>query len=134
MNRFQLKKSCENPNWWVLTDTVNNVVIRFEEHKFNETQKVTVIDDIGVTETTADDMAKIMREIGDYMFHHHIGIALNVIYDIEYSEDETDIYLCRYKSPKWKLCIGEDDIDAKVLATSLRKAAEWLYKSWQHDK
>lgn len=134
MNRFQLKKSCENPNWWVLTDTVNNVVIRFEEHKFNETQKVTVIDDIGVTETTADDMAKIMREIGDYMFHHHIGISLNVVYGIEYSEDETDIYLCRYKSPKWKLFIGEDDIDAKVLATSLRKAAEWLYKSWQHDK
>lgn len=38
-NRFKLEKSKEQPGWWVLTDTENLVVIKFEEHKYNETQK-----------------------------------------------------------------------------------------------
>jgi hypothetical protein len=32
--RFDLKPS-EQPNWWVLTDTENMIVMRFKEHDFN---------------------------------------------------------------------------------------------------
>ena len=35
--RFRLEQSTEQPGWLVLTDTENLVVIRFQEHQFNDT-------------------------------------------------------------------------------------------------
>ena len=126
MNKYKLTKSSERPGWWVLADTVNNIVIQFEEHLYNETQKISVLDDLNVTENTAADMARVMREMGDYMVRHHIGIAMNVAYGLEYSEDDTELYLCRYKSPRWRMLIQEDEVDGMKLAVSLKKAAEFL--------
>lgn len=74
-NRYKLTPSGERAGWWVLADTENNIVIRFEEHKFNETQQVSVLDDSTAETKTTSELARIMREMGDYIVRHHGGIA-----------------------------------------------------------
>jgi len=67
--RFILQASTTK-RWWVATDTENGIVIRFEDHKFNDTQKVTLLDD-----AVQDPMvlARAMREIGDWLRDNHYG-------------------------------------------------------------
>lgn len=74
-NRFKLTPSSDHPGWWVLADTENNIVVRWEEHRFNDTQIVSVLDDMEITNHTAADLARIMQEMGDYIARHHIDIA-----------------------------------------------------------
>ncbi|WP_424785723.1 DNA breaking-rejoining protein [Prevotella pallens] len=123
MNKYIIQKST-HPNKWVLTDKENGVIITFEDGKFNETQKVTLLDD---TRLTANELAKVMRELGEWIVRHHGSKCFNQPYGIEYSEDDTKMYLYRRKSPKWRLEI-QDNVDKKNLADSLRKAAEWIMK------
>lgn len=59
----------------MLADTENNIVVRWEEHRFNDTQIVSVLDDMEITNHTAADLARIMQEMGDYIARHHIDIA-----------------------------------------------------------
>ena len=66
--KYKLEKS-ETPGWFVVTDTENLVVIRFKEHEFNETQKVTLIDEDAVNLMA---LPRIMREMGDWLAAHHI--------------------------------------------------------------
>lgn len=65
-NRFKLEKSKETLGWWVLTDTDNLVVIRFEEHKYNETQKVYLLKESEMISSPDIEakLARIMREMG----------------------------------------------------------------------
>lgn len=56
--RFVLQKSNDTPGWWVLTDTANEVVIRFKEGDFNGSQKVTVLGD-----TEFSDRRELSREV-----------------------------------------------------------------------
>ena len=130
MNKYKLTKSSERPGWWVLADTVNNIVIQFEEHLYNDTQKVSVLDDTEITEHTANDLARIMREMGDYVARHHGGIAFDTPFGFEYSEDDTELFFCRYKSPRWRMQIQENEIGIRALTNSLRKAAEYLNKRY----
>lgn len=69
--KYQLQKSKE-PEWWVLTDTENLVVLKFQEHKFNDTQMATMLEDC---QLTALQLARIMREMGDWMAAHHINLV-----------------------------------------------------------
>ena len=64
---YVMQKS-ETPGWWVLTDTENRIVVRFEEHKFNDTQEVTMLEDCTLTALQA---ARVMRELGDWVVRHH---------------------------------------------------------------
>ena len=123
MNKYIIQQST-HPNKWVLTDKENGVIITFEDGKFNETQKVTLLDD---TRLTANELAKVMRELGEWAVKYHSSKCFNSPYGIEYSEDDTKMYLYRRKSPKWRLDIM-DNVDKKNLANSLRKAAEWITK------
>lgn len=124
MNRYIIQQSSTHPNKWVLTDTTNKIVVTFENGAFNSTQKVTMLDD---TRLTANELAKVMRELGEWVVKYHSSKCFNQPYGIEYSEDDTKMYLYRRKSPKWRLEIM-DNVDKKNLADSLRKAAEWLTK------
>lgn len=123
MNKYIIQKST-HPNKWVLTDRENGVVITFKDGAFNSTQKVTMLDD---THLTANELAKVMRELGEWAVKYHSSKCFNIPYGIEYSEDDTKMYLYRRKSPKWRLEI-QDNINKKELADSLRKAAEWIMK------
>ena len=65
--KYIIKESKE-PGWWVVTDTENLVVIKFQDHKFNETWKVTMLEDCNLS---ALQVARVMREIGDWLATHH---------------------------------------------------------------
>ena len=63
----------------MLTDTENLIVVRFEQHKFNETQKVSVLSDSRfnpMTSETVSSLAKIMREMADWLRSNHYNIAM----------------------------------------------------------
>lgn len=124
MDKYIIQQSSTHPNKWVLTDTTNKIVVTFEDGAFNSTQKLTMLDD---TRLTANELAKTMRELGEWAVLHHGSKCFNIPYGIEYSEDDAKMYLYRRKYPKWRLEIM-DNADKKNLANSLRKAAEWLTK------
>lgn len=78
MERFRLEKSQLTKGWWVLTDTVNLVVISFEEGRFNETQKITQIEG-GEKYTSMNDVmaqVRIIREMSDWLAINHYKIAM----------------------------------------------------------
>ena len=78
MERFRLEKSQLTKGWWVLTDTVNLVVITFEEGRFNETQKITQIEG-GENYTSMNDVmaqVRIIREMSDWLAINHYKIAM----------------------------------------------------------
>lgn len=126
--RYDLRPSESLPNWWVLTDKENNVVLRFEAHRFNETQKVSLLDDSKITATTVQSLATILREMGDWMFEHHYGLIFPTpVYELQTSEDDGKLYLLRNKPPRFRMEI-QDTADANSYAAALRKAAEYLTK------
>ena len=67
MNKYILQNSTQ-PNKWVLTDTENGVVITFENGKFNDTQKVTLLEN---NNNTAEELAKILKDMGEWAVKHH---------------------------------------------------------------
>lgn len=68
MNRFVLQKGTQ-PGWWVLADTVNQVVLQFKEHDYNESQKITFLK--GDKVPSVMYAPRILREMGDYMVENH---------------------------------------------------------------
>ena len=124
--RFKLEKSTQQSGWWVLTDTENLVVVRFEEHKFNETQKVTVLEDsiFADKDDCAQELARVMSEMGNYMFKHWYSVAMPTpVFEFREDEENDRILLLRNKFPKLVVEI-QDDCDAKQLSDALRAASE----------
>lgn len=124
MSKYIIQKSGTLPNGWVLTDKENGIVVTFEDGEFNETQKVTPLEDVS---HTSQELARIMRELGEWVVRHHGSKCFKHPYGIEYSEDDSTCFLYRRKSPRWRLEI-QDNVDKNNLASSLKKAAEWLTK------
>lgn len=130
MNRFKLEKSKEQPGWWVLTDTKNLVVIKFEEHKYNETQKVYLLKESEMISSPDIEtkLARIMREMGEYMYTHWYSIAMPTpVYELRQDEESDRLLLLRNKHPRFTLEV-EDGCTHKQLADALRKASEFLRK------
>jgi hypothetical protein len=74
MERFLLQKSTTMADGYVVTDTVNNIVITFKKKQYNDTQHVTFLND----EVNADavQLARIMREIGQWLYENHRDILM----------------------------------------------------------
>ena len=49
-------------------------------------------------------------------------------YGLELSEDGKELFLCRYRKPRWRLRLEDAATDRKKLIESLHSAAEWLAK------
>lgn len=58
--------------WWVCTDKRRNIVCKFKENDFQNTQKNTVLFDNGNVDEL--EVATAMREMGDYLVAHHSNI------------------------------------------------------------
>ena len=58
--RYIIQHSKERENWLVLTDTKKGIVILFEEGKFNETQKITYLNDVEINPTTIAHDLRLM--------------------------------------------------------------------------
>lgn len=131
-----MQESQDLPGWWVLTDIDNEIVVKFKDKDFNGTQKVTPLNDDSVTLAKVGGVsgyARVMREIGEYMVQYHGDIAFQQPYGWKYSEDGEELLLYRNKSPKWELHLLTDT-NMETLASSLRKAAEFLIKGERNDK
>ena len=130
MGRFKLEKSQDLPEWWVLTDTENLVVVKFKEHEFNESQKITFIDDDKsvVERLGAQGIARILSEMGDYMFSHWYSIALPTpIFEFRQDDENDRLLLIRNKFPKLTIEIN-DTCDLKQLSDALKAAGEFAIK------
>lgn len=128
--RFRLEKSKDLPDWWVLTDTENMIVLKFKEHEFNETQRITILDDSKLVSNTncANEVAHIMSEIGNYMFTHWYSIAMPTpVFEFRQDDENDKLLLIRNKFPKFTIEI-EDDCEPKQLSNALKKASEFLNK------
>lgn len=66
--RFIFGESKEKPNWFVVTDTTEMFVARFEKGKYNETVTITPLND---NVSSALQSATSLREIGEYLFKYH---------------------------------------------------------------
>ena len=126
MSRYQLQQSTQQPGWWVLTDKDNGIVCRFKEHQFNETQLMTFLEDVKQPDPTA--IARLMREMGEWMATRHYNIAMPAVpFCIQQTDDDTAQYLERGKYPRFRVIIDEE-CTAHELANALHKAAEYLHK------
>jgi hypothetical protein len=59
----------EDEGWWVVTDTVRNIVCKFHEGNFNNTQTITPLFDS--TDIDELDHATAMRQMGDFIHDYH---------------------------------------------------------------
>ncbi|WP_260378623.1 DNA breaking-rejoining protein [Prevotella intermedia] len=125
MSKYIVQKSTQ-PNSWVLTDTENGVVIVFEDGRFNETQKVTMLEDAPKLSPT--DLAQIMRKLGEWGARHHGSKLFKNVYGFEYSEDDKHLYLYRKNPPRWRMELENGIEDKRKLASTLNKAAEYITK------
>ncbi len=74
--RFIIQPSKE-PGFWVVTDTEHKIVIRFQEHHFNETQKITLLD--GAKFAKTEDTIRVatyLREAADWLRDEHYDKAM----------------------------------------------------------
>lgn len=127
-SRFKLVQSNEHPGWWVLADTKNLIVCKFEEHKFNETQQISVLEDSKFSNNTncANELAHIMSEMGDYMFSHWYSIALPTpVFEFRQDDENDRMMLIRNKFPKYTIEI-QDDCDLKQLSDALKACVEFV--------
>lgn len=128
--RYLLERSQENPDWWVLTDTENLIVCKFKEHLFNETQRITILEESKFTNNAkcADELAKIMSDMGDYIFSHWYSIAFPTpVFEFREDEKKGKLLLIRNKYPKFCIDI-QDDCDLKQLSDALKAAGEFVLK------
>ena len=130
MNRFKLEKSQDLPGWWVLTDTKSFVVVKFKEHEFNETQKITHLDNDQevIRKLGPQGIARVLREMGDYMFTHWYSIAMPTpVFEFREDDENGRTLLLRNKFPKLTIEIN-DDCDLKQLSDALKAAVEFVNK------
>ena len=67
VDRFVLQRA-SNPNWWVVGDPEGMLVIKFKEHDFNGTRKITYLND---TPSSASAKARVLREIPEWLQLYH---------------------------------------------------------------
>ena len=74
MERFILQESQTQRNSWVCTDTENGIVCVFEDKKFNETQKFTVLEDM--ENPDAKKLARSVNEMAEWLRKNHYKKAM----------------------------------------------------------
>ena len=59
----------KDAGFWVATDKKNNCVIKFREGAYNETAKITFLEDM--PEADALELASVIRGLGDFLAANH---------------------------------------------------------------
>lgn len=129
-NRFKLEKSQDYPGWWVLTDTENLIVCKFEEHRFNETQQLTILEDsIFINDPNcANKLAYTMAEMGNYIFSHWYSVAMPVpVFEFRRDEENDKLFILRNKYPQLTIEVN-DECNLRQLSKALKSASEFVAK------
>jgi hypothetical protein len=69
MNRFIIQQSSRKPEIWVCTDTLHLIVCSFENKKFNDTKKITVLEDIDAENNLM--LSSYLQEMRDWLRIYH---------------------------------------------------------------
>ena len=69
-DRFVLQKSAEDKGWWVATNKPGNIVAKFKEGLFNETVKITALEDASPLEH-----ASAIRELSEWLAYFHADLV-----------------------------------------------------------
>ena len=72
MDNFILQKG-SSPHNWLCTDKENGIVCEFQEHKFNDTQRVVPLRD-DILNNDPLSLARAMREMADWLLANHRDI------------------------------------------------------------
>lgn len=128
--KYLIQQSSTQPNGWVLTDTENLVVVRFEDGKFNDTQKVSILDDSELMKLEpaeiANKAAKIMQAMGEWAARHHGSKLFDQPHGFEYSEDNEHFYFYRRKYPRLRIEILDNNVKGKDLKDALKSMAAYI--------
>lgn len=71
--RYEVFAHPEKSGWYLVSDTKWMMELEFQVHKFNETQKVMTMGQLAGRSVM--DIARAMREMGEYMAAYHQDIA-----------------------------------------------------------
>lgn len=130
MGRFRLEKSKDQPGWWGLTDTVNLIVFKFEEHRFNETQRITILEDSLFVHDPdcTNKLAHAMMEAADYMATHWYSIAMPTpVFEFRKDDENDRMLVIRNKFPRFTLEI-QDECNCDQIGKALKKCGEYVRK------
>lgn len=80
MNQRFIIQPSQEPGFWVATDTEHNIVVKFREHQFNETQEVTLLNNETFSSSEeAMKYATYLRELTDWIRDNHYEKAMPLI-------------------------------------------------------
>lgn len=132
MSKYQLEPSTQREDWWVLTDIEHEIVILFEEHNFNETQEITLLDDKKLFGNCGDEepatyIARLLREMSEWAAQRHPDIVFPLSTFMVGRDDDGRVTIIRTKYPKFTMTV-EDSCDANELAKAANKLSEYLRK------
>lgn len=132
MSKYQLEPSTQRPGYWVLADTENEIVILFEEHNFNETQEITLLDEKKLFGSCGDEepatfIARLLREMSEWAAQRHPDIVFPLSTFMVGKNDDGQITIIRTKYPRFSMTV-EDSCDAHELAKAANKLSEYLRK------
>jgi hypothetical protein len=75
MEQYTLRPD-EQPGWWIVTDVINNISVRFEQAQFDDTMFPTIHALPGEsTRNKARRMVKALTDIEKYMDKYHHNLA-----------------------------------------------------------
>lgn len=132
MTKYQLEPSTQREDWWVLTDIEHEIVILFKEHYFNETQKITLLDDKKLLgncgeEEPATFIARLLREMSEWAAQRHPDIVFPLSTFMVGRNDDGRVTIIRTKYPKFTITV-EDSCDCFELQKAVSRLNEYLKK------
>ena len=122
--RFLLERSKEEDGGMVLTDR-KNLIVRFKERAFNDTQLVSFISDEMERRPDMAEIARALRLMGEWLMLRHRSCATDEPHGMELDEEgRTVVY--RGKFPRWRLVVEDGGATAGQIGSSMAKAAAFL--------
>lgn len=79
--RFVVEPSSSRDEWWVVTDTQELIVCQFHSREFNDTQQITLLEDIRADNAgdAAQHLSRVLREMADYLLINYPDIITPTI-------------------------------------------------------
>ena len=122
---------------WQLVDTELDITITFDEHQFNETQKLAIGNKL-TGQALVTELPKALSAMGDWMAMHHYSVAMPTpVHELRCDEDTGEVSLIRHKSPRFEVRLLDDGVTAWEYGQALAKASAWLkrlYEDRANDK
>ena len=121
--RFEIEKSIQNENYWVLTDLQYKVMMRFEHQNYRNTLEVAVMEDSVLNTDIIPDLEeakkKVLRDMECYLMTRHFNKANKpAAFEFRYNDELGKWMIVREKYPAITVILEDDcrvlDIDKNL--------------------